>query len=312
MDWSDRHCRYFWRLLSQRARLYSEMVTTGAIIHGDRDRFLRFHQAEHPLALQMGGSDPQALAQCAKIAEDYGYDEVNLNCGCPSDRVQEGRIGACLMAEPHIVADCVSAMRNATSLPVTVKHRIGIDDYDSEEHLHQFVSNIASAGCEVFIVHARKAWLQGLSPKENREIPPLDYELVGRLKQSFPALTVVMNGGITSLMQSQQLLNNVDGVMLGREAYHNPYVLAEVDQCLFGDQRPKATRDAIFAAFLPYCEEQLQQGAKLNHMTRHLMGLYTGQPGGRLFRRYLSEHATRPGAGIEVLLAAREQLLPQS
>lgn len=310
MDWSDRHCRYFWRLLSQRARLYSEMVTTGAIIHGDRDRFLSFNAAEHPIALQLGGSDPQALAECTKIAEAYGYDEVNLNCGCPSDRVQEGRIGACLMAEPETVADCVSAMRHATSLPVTVKHRIGIDDHDSEEHLHHFVSTVAAAGCQVFIVHARKAWLQGLSPKENREIPPLDYALVARLKQSFPELTIVINGGVTSLEQSQSLLEEVDGVMLGREAYHNPYVLADVDQRLFDDDRNVASRDDVFQAFLPYCSEQLQQGGKLNHMTRHIMGLYAGQPGGRLFRRYLSEHATRPNAGIDILTAAHAQLLP--
>lgn len=312
MDWSDRHCRYFWRLMSRHARLYSEMVTSGAIIHGDRDRFLSFHAAEHPIALQLGGSDPAALAQCAKIAEDYGYDEVNLNCGCPSDRVQEGRIGACLMAEPETVAECVSAMRNATSLPVTVKHRIGIDDYDSEEHLHHFVSTVAAAGCEVFIVHARKAWLQGLSPKENREIPPLDYNVVARLKQRFNNLTIVVNGGITSLEQSLQLLKDTDGVMLGREAYHNPYLLTEVDQQLFAAERPVAARDDIFEAFLPYCTEQLQMGAKLNHMTRHIMGLYAGQPGGRLFRRYLSENATRPGADTGVLIAARAQLLSPS
>lgn len=295
--------------MSRRARLYSEMVTTGAIIHGDRDRFLRFDPAEHPLALQLGGSDPAALAECAKIAEDYGYDEINLNCGCPSDRVQEGRIGACLMAEPDTVAACVDAMRNAVSVPVTVKHRIGIDDYDSEEHLHHFMETVAAAGCEVFIVHARKAWLKGLSPKENREIPPLDYELVARLKQRFAGKTIVINGGITRLDDSEQLLKRLDGVMLGREAYHNPYIMAAVDQQLFGDDSPVASRDAIFDAFLPYCERQLERGVKLNHMTRHLMGLYLGQAGGRLFRRYLSEHATRPGAGVDVLRAARAQLL---
>lgn len=312
MDWSDRHCRYFWRLMSRNARLYSEMVTTGALIHGDRERFLSYHAAEHPIALQLGGSDPAALAQCSKIAEDYGYDEVNLNCGCPSDRVQEGRIGACLMAEPATVAECVSAMRNATSLPITVKHRIGIDNYDSEEHLHHFVETVASAGCNVFIVHARKAWLQGLSPKENREVPPLDYALVARLKQRFKELTIVINGGITTLAQSQQLLESADGVMLGREAYRNPFILAGVDQHLFADPRAITERDEVFDAFLPYCSEQLQLGTKLNHITRHVMGLYAGQPGGRLFRRYLSDHATRPGAGIEVLLAARAQVLNQA
>lgn len=309
MDWSDRHCRYFWRLMSRRARLYTEMVTTGAVIHGDRERFLRFDEAEHPLALQLGGSDPAALAQCAQIAQGYGYDELNLNCGCPSDRVQEGRIGACLMAEPQTVATCVGAMRDACDLPVTVKHRIGIDDFDSEDHLHHFVGTVADAGCEVFIVHARKAWLKGLSPKENREIPPLDYEMVARLKQAFPGKTFVVNGGINSLTQSRQMLTELDGVMLGREAYHNPYILATVDQDAFGDLRPVASRDEIFQQFTAYCAEQLQAGTKLNHMTRHIMGLYLGQPGGRLFRRYLSEHATRPGAGIEVLQAAQAQLL---
>jgi tRNA-dihydrouridine synthase A len=309
MDWSDRHCRYFWRLMSRHARLYTEMVTTGALIHGDRNRFLQFHNAEHPIALQLGGSEPKDLAECSRIATDYGYDEINLNCGCPSDRVQEGRIGACLMAEPNTVADCVSAMRAATALPVTVKHRIGVDDLDSEEHLHHFVSTVAAAGCTVFIVHARKAWLQGLSPKQNREIPPLDYGAVERLKQTFPQLTIVINGGITNLPQSRTLLENVDGVMLGREAYHNPYILATVDQDLFGSTLPIYSRDEVFNEFLDYCKDQLQRGVKLNHMTRHLMGLYAGQPGGRLFRRYLSDHATRPGAGIDVLIKAQAQLV---
>jgi tRNA-dihydrouridine synthase A len=309
MDWSDRHCRYFWRLMSRHTRLYTEMVTTGALIHGDRNRFLQFHNAEHPIALQLGGSDPKDLATGTRMATDYGYDEINLNCGCPSDRVQEGRIGACLMAEPNTVADCVSAMRTATALPVTVKHRIGVDDLDSEEHLHHFVSTVAAAGCTVFIVHARKAWLQGLSPKQNREIPPLDYGSVARLKQTFPNLTIVINGGITSLRQSRNLLETVDGVMLGREAYHNPYILATVDQDLFGNTSPICSRDEVFDGFLDYCKDQLHRGVKLNHMTRHLMGLYAGQPGGRLFRRYLSDHATRPGAGIEVLINAQAQLV---
>lgn len=297
--------------MSRRARLYTEMVTTGAIIHGDRERFLRFDETEHPVALQLGGSDPAALAECAKIGESFGYDEINLNCGCPSDRVQEGRIGACLMAEPETVAACVSAMGDACNIPVTVKHRIGIDDFDSEEHLHHFVGTIADAGCDVFIVHARKAWLKGLSPKENREIPPLDYAMVARLKLTFPGKTFVVNGGINSLEQSQQMLSELDGVMLGREAYHNPYILAAVDQQLFDDTGPVASRDEIFAQYTAYCAAQLQAGAKLNHMTRHIMGLYLGQPGGRLFRRYLSEHATRPGAGIEVLQGAQAQVLAQ-
>ena len=312
MDWSDRHCRYFWRLLSKHARLYTEMVTTGAIIHGDRQRFLRFHPSEQPLALQVGGSDPKALAECARIAEDYGYAEINLNCGCPSDRVQEGRIGACLMAEPETVAECVAAMGAATNIPVTVKHRIGIDNFDSEEHLHHFVQTVGNAGCEVFIVHARKAWLNGLSPKENREIPPLDYPMVVRLKKTFANKTIVMNGGITQLPQCQSLLDKVDGVMLGREAYHNPYLLASVDQALFASVEPIPSRDAVFDEFLVYVAEECAAGTKLNHMSRHIMGLFAGQAGGRLFRRYLSEHATRPGADGDVLRAAHQQLIQPS
>jgi len=308
MDWSDRHCRYFWRLLTKRARLYTEMVTTGAILRGDRERFLRFNPEEQPLALQLGGSDPAALAECARIAEDYGYDEVNLNCGCPSDRVQEGRIGACLMAEPNLVADCIAAMRAQVRIPVTVKHRTGVDDLDTEEHLHQFITTIAQTGCNVFIVHARKAWLQGLSPKENRDIPPLLYERVFALKQHCPDLTIVINGGITGIAQSRELLQRVDGVMMGREAYHNPFVLAQVDREIYGDDPPSLTRDQVLDAFIPYCERQIGSGARLNHMARHILGLYTGQPGGKRFRRFLSENGHRADAPAELLSEAKKHM----
>ncbi len=308
MDWSDRHCRYFWRLLTRRARLYTEMVTTGAILYGDRDRFLRFNPEEQPLALQLGGSDPRALAECARIAEDYGYDEINLNCGCPSDRVQVGRIGACLMAEPNLVAECVAAMRDAVSIPVTIKHRIGIDELDSEAHLHHFVATVAETGCHVFIVHARKAWLQGLSPKENREIPPLLYQRVFALKQQFPQLTIVINGGITSIATTQEMLQQVDGVMMGREAYHNPFVLAEVDRTVYGDSTAPLSRDDVLEAFIPYCESQIARGARLNHIARHILGLYAGQPGGKYFRRFISENGHRAGAQAELLREAKNHM----
>ncbi|MFV0278302.1 MAG: tRNA dihydrouridine(20/20a) synthase DusA [Parahaliea sp.] len=304
LDWSDRHCRFFWRLLSREARLYTEMVTTGALIHGDRERYLAFDAQEQPLALQLGGSDPAELARCARWAQDWGYDEVNLNCGCPSDRVQSGAFGACLMARPALVADGVRAMREACTLPVTVKHRIGIDDMESYQQLLDFVATVAQAGCEVFIVHARKAWLQGLSPKENREIPPLNYPWVYRLKRDLPALTVVINGGIQTLEDCQRHLAHVDGVMLGREAYHNPWCLAEVDPLLFGMDKPAASRDDVMRALLPYVEQQLASGARLNHITRHILGLYQGVPGARRFRRHLSENAFRADAGIDVLRAA--------
>lgn len=308
MDWSDRHCRYFWRLLTRRARLYTEMVTTGAILYGDRDRFLRFNPEEQPLALQLGGSDPRALAECARIAEDYGYDEINLNCGCPSDRVQVGRIGACLMAEPNLVAECMAAMRDAVSIPVTIKHRIGIDELDSEAHLHHFVATVAETGCHVFIVHARKAWLQGLSPKENREIPPLLYQRVFALKQQFPQLTIVINGGITSIATTQEMLQQVDGVMMGREAYHNPFVLAEVDRTVYGDSTAPLSRDDVLEAFIPYCESQIARGARLNHIARHILGLYAGQPGGKYFRRFISENGHRAGAQAELLREAKNHM----
>ncbi len=308
MDWSDRHCRYFWRLLSQHALLYTEMVTTGALLHGDRQRFLDFHPNEHPVALQLGGSDPGELAACAELAQQWGYDEINLNCGCPSDRVQSGAFGACLMAEPELVADCVSAMQGACDLPVTVKHRIGIDDMESYDNMEDFVDQVASGGCSVFIVHARKAWLQGLSPKENREIPPLHYDWVYRLKERRPELTIVINGGITELDACQQHLEYVDGVMLGREAYQNPFMLAAVDATLFDGDAPGPSRDAIAARFVEYAREELQNGTALHHMTRHILGLYQGMPGTRRFRRHLSENAYKTDAGINVLEDALAQI----
>ncbi|WP_246139649.1 tRNA dihydrouridine(20/20a) synthase DusA [Parahaliea aestuarii] len=306
LDWSDHNCRFFWRLISKQARLYTEMVTTGALIHGDRERFLHYNAEEHPVALQLGGSNPADLARCARWAEEWGYDEVNLNCGCPSDRVQSGMFGACLMAQPDVVAAGVRAMREACDIPVTVKHRIGIDDMESYQQMLDFVAPVAEAGCEVFIVHARKAWLQGLSPKENREIPPLNYPWVYRLKRDMPGLTVVINGGIQSLEDCQRHLQQVDGVMLGREAYQNPWCLAEVDSVLFGMDKPASARDDVIEALLPYVEQQLARGARLNHVTRHILGLYQGVPGARRFRRHLSENAYKPDAGIEVLRQAFE------
>ncbi len=308
MEWSTSDCRTFWRLLTQNAVLYSEMVTTGALLHGDKARFLDYNACEHPLALQLGGSNPRDLAECSKIAEDWGYDEVNLNCGCPSDRVQNGMIGACLMAEPELVADCIAAMQNAVKIPVTVKHRIGIDDMEDYEGLVKFVSTIAATGCNTFIVHARKAWLKGLSPKENREVPPLQYDKVYQLKQDFPHLEIIINGGITTLEQSKQLLAHVDGVMLGREAYANPYLLAEVDQQIYGVSRPVISRTEVMEGFIAYCEEQLANGTRLNHLTRHILGLYQGLPRARQFRRILSEQAHKPGAGIGVVKQALDVL----
>ncbi len=305
MDWSDHHCRYFWRLLSREALLYTEMVTTGALIHGDRERFLHFDACEHPVALQLGGSDPHELARCTRWAKEWGYDEVNLNCGCPSDRVQSGMFGACLMAQPQRVAQCVRAMTDACDIPVTVKHRIGIDDMDSYEELSDFVQPVAAAGCSVFIVHARKAWLQGLSPKENREIPPLKYDWVYRLKTDNPQLTIVLNGGVRTLSQCQRHLQQVDGVMIGREAYQNPWLLADVDSVVYGVDRQVKSRDDVISRLLPYIERQLSQGVPLNHMSRHILGLYQGAPGARKFRRHLSENAFRKTAGIDVLVTAQ-------
>lgn len=308
MDLSDRHCRYFWRQFSGHALLYTEMVSCGALIHGDAPRFLQYDQAEHPLALQVGGSDPKQLASCARLAQQWGYDEINLNAGCPSDRVQAGRFGACLMAEPELVRDCLAAMLDAADIPVTIKHRIGIDELDSDEHLHHFVKTVADSGCRTFIVHARKAWLKGLSPKQNREVPPLQYERVFQLKQAFPGLELVINGGIDSVQQSHELLQHVDGVMLGRAAYQNPGCLDQVDTLLFDSQAPCPSSLDVVTRMLPYIETQLSMGCRLNQITRHMTGLFQGTPGARRYRRYLSEHATQPGAGAEVLMAAVAEL----
>lgn len=304
MDWTDKHCRYFWRLLSAHARLYTEMVTTGALLYGDTDRHLNFNSSEHPVALQLGGSDPIALGQCAALGESWGYDEINLNCGCPSDRVQNGRFGACLMAEPELVRDCITEMRSRVAIPVTVKQRIGIDHQESYDELQHFVGTVAEGGCEVFIVHARKAWLEGLSPKENREIPPLNYPWVYQLKQDFPALTIVINGGITSLQECQSHLGKVDGVMLGRAAYQDPWLLSRVDSELFGDQDPVHTREQVIEALIPYAETIIAHHGRLNWVTRHLLGLFQGQYGGRQFRRTLSEGAPKPGANATLLRKA--------
>lgn len=301
MDWTDRHCRAFHRTLTRRTLLYTEMVTTGAMLHGDREQHLGFSSAEHPVALQLGGSDPAALAECAQIAEDWGYMEVNLNCGCPSDRVQNGSFGACLMGTPDVVARAVEAMRGATTLPVTVKHRIGIDDLDSYEHLTRFVETVAGAGCDTFIVHARKAWLSGLSPKENRTLPPLRYEVVRQLKADFPHLTVVLNGGILTLEAAREQLTWADGVMVGRAAYQNPYLLAAADRDIFGEQGMPPTRREAIEAFLPYVAAQLKQGQPLHRMMRHTLGLFAGQPGARHWKRTLSDQSHRPGAGLEVV-----------
>jgi tRNA-dihydrouridine synthase A len=307
MDWTDRHCRMFHRQLTARALLYTEMLTTGAVIHGDRDHLMGFSDAEHPVALQLGGSDPQELADAARIGEDFGYDEINLNCGCPSDRVQSGRFGACLMAEPDTVARGVEAMRSAVKVPVTVKCRIGIDDQDAEEDFTRFIDTVAKAGCETFIVHARKAWLQGLSPKENRDIPPLDYDRVYRLKQARPDLTIVINGGIEDLDQCDQHLAHVDGVMLGRAAYQRPWLLADVDRRIFGAHtNPVSSRAEAVEALLPYVEQRLAQGDYLTRITRHMLGLYHGCHGGRHWRRMLSEDARKDGANIELLREALE------
>jgi tRNA-dihydrouridine synthase A len=304
MDWTDRHCRVFLRLITRRALLYTEMIPTGAITHGDRARYLAFDPSEHPVALQVGGAEPTALAVAAKAARDRGYDEINLNVGCPSDRVQQARFGACLMAEPDLVADSVAAMAEAADLPVTVKTRIGIDERDSYEELRHFVARVAAAGCQGFTIHARKAWLKGLSPKQNREVPPLRYEVVYRLKADFPELEIVLNGGVDSLAAAAGHLERVDGVMMGRAAYRDPYVLAGADARIFADTRPPRGREEVIADFLPYVEAQLAAGVPLKAMTRHILGLFNGLPGARLWRRALSEEAHRPGAGPEVIEAA--------
>ena len=306
LDWTDRHCRYLLRLISRHALLYTEMVTTGAILRGDRTRFLAYDDSEHPVALQLGGSDPAALAECAHIGADCGYDEINLNVGCPSDRVQSGRFGACLMAEPELVAECVAAMCNAVTVPVTVKSRIGIDNSDSYESLAGFIGTVMAAGCETFIIHARKAYLQGLSPKENRSVPPLKYDYGYRIKQQFPLLEIVLNGGITDLDSASAQLARVDGVMLGRAAYHNPYLLARVDRRFYNSTRAVPGREEIVRLMLPYIERELNAGTPLKHITRHMLGLFQGMPGARYWRRHLSTHAVRAGAGCEVIIEALE------
>jgi tRNA-dihydrouridine synthase A len=305
MEWTDRHCRYFLRLISAHAFLYTEMVTAEAVLYGEPERVLGFDAAEHPVGLQLGGSDPEKLAEASRIGAAWGYDEINLNIGCPSDRVQSGRFGACLMAEPDLVADCVRAMGEAASVPVTVKCRIGIDNQDAEESLDRFIDTVAEAGCKTFIVHARKAWLDGLSPKENRDVPPLDQDRVHRLKARRSDLAIIINGGIASLAEAQPHLERLDGAMLGRAAYADPYLLAAVDRSLYGADAAPPTRDQILDQFMPYVERELGCGVRLNAMTRHILGLYHGQPRARAFRRHIAENAHLDGAGIEVLEGAR-------
>lgn len=302
LDKTDRHFRYLARLLTRRARLYTEMITTGAILKGDREYQLRYHPSEHPLALQLGGSNPGDLRECTLIAREYGYDEVNINVGCPSDRVQDGQFGACLMAQPELVADCVSEMRAVEGIPVTVKHRIGIDDKDSYELLHQFVDMVSQAGCETFIIHARKAWLQGLSPRENREVPPLRYERVHRLKQDFPHLNIIINGGITSLEQSLEQLEKADGVMMGRSAYNDVYQLSAVDQVIFSQDRTPISRKAALQQLVPYMQEETRRGTRLHHISRHVLGLFHGIPGARHWRRQLSAHPPITMDELEIMI----------
>ena len=304
MEWTDRHCRFFHRLLTRRALIYTEMITTGAVIHGDRARLLAYDPAEHPLALQLGGCDPKVLADCARIAEDVGYDEINLNVGCPSDRVQEGRFGACLMAEPALVGDCVAAMTAKVALPVTVKCRIGIDEQDPDEALEALARAVEAAGVAALVVHARKAWLKGLSPRENREVPPLDYERVFRLKVAHPRLAVVLNGGIASLDQAAAHLERLDGVMMGRAAYQEPWRLLAVDPLLFGEPAPFDTPKAAAGALIPYVERELALGTRLHAITRHVLGLFRGVPGARAFRRHLATQAVKPDAGVATLREA--------
>ena len=303
MDWTDRHCRYFMRLLSPSAFLYTEMVTAAAIHHGDADRFLKFNNEEHPLALQLGGSEPDWMASATAKASEYGYDEININVGCPSDKVQSGQFGACLMARPDTVAECYRAMLKETDVPVTIKTRIGIDDKDSYEFLQTFVEALLEAGCKKFVVHARIAILDGLSPKENRTIPPLNYERVYRLKKDYPELEIVINGGLAASSQVDDVLQHVDGAMIGRQAYHQPYFLAELEHH-FNPSKPLPDRREIVEKMLPYVESALKDGVPLGRVTRHMLGLYAGQPGARAWRRYISENAHRLGAGSEVLVGA--------
>jgi tRNA-dihydrouridine synthase A len=309
MEWTDRHCRSFHRLLTRRARLYTEMITTGAVLRGDRTRLLGFDPAEHPLAVQLGGSHPRALAESARICADLGYDEINLNVGCPSDRVREGRFGACLMAEPALVGECVAAMKAAVRIPVTVKCRIGIDAQDPEESLDTLARLAVAAGVDALIVHARKAWLDGLSPRENRDIPPLDYDRVYRLKRAYPALPIAINGGIASVEQAAAHLAHVDGVMMGRAAYQEPWRLLAVDQSIYRVPAAFPSPRAALEAFLPYVERELARGTRLHAMTRHVLGLFHGVPGARAFRRHIATHAVKPAAGIAVLRDALSQVV---
>jgi tRNA-dihydrouridine synthase A len=304
MEWTDRHCRFFHRLLTRRALLYTEMLTTGAVLHGDRARLLRHDPAEHPVALQVGGADPAALATCSRIGADFGFDEINLNAGCPSDRVQDGRFGACLMAEPALVGDCVAAMKAAVRIPVTAKCRIGIDEQDPEEALELFAGAVERAGADALIVHARKAWLKGLSPKENREVPPLDYGRVYRLKAAHPRLAVVLNGGVRGVQEAVSHLARVDGVMMGRAAYQEPWRLLAVDPLVFAQAAPFAAAKDVAAALVPYIERELAEGTRLHAITRHLHGLFRAVPGARAFRRHLADAAASPQAGVERLTAA--------
>ena len=303
LDWTDRHCRYFYRVMSKRTVLYTEMVTTGAIILGKGD-YLSFNQEEHPVVLQLGGSDPVALTECAKIAEQQGYDEININVGCPSDRVQNGMFGACLMAEPALVAECVSAMKAAVNIPVTVKSRIGIDDQDSYQFLHQFIDVVKQADCEHFIIHARKAWLSGLSPKQNREVPPLDYQRVYQIKNDFPDLMISINGGINTYEQAKEHLSHIDGVMIGREIYQNPYMLTQADQTIWGDDVTPKSREEIINEMVEYIDRYVAEGGRAWHVVRHMLGMCNGLPGAKQFRRYLSENSGRVGANSEVLKEA--------
>jgi tRNA-dihydrouridine synthase A len=308
LDWTDRHCRYFHRLLTSETLLYTEMITTGAIIHGKGD-FLAYNQHEHPVALQLGGSNPTDLATCAKLAFERGYDEINLNVGCPSDRVQNGKFGACLMAEAELVAECIAAMESVVPIPVTVKTRIGIDDLDSYAFLTHFITTVSSqSNCDQFTIHARKAWLSGLSPKENREIPPLDYPRAYQLKQDFPDLNISVNGGVKTLQEALDHLQYLDGVMIGREAYQNPYILAEVDQRIFGVDKPVKKRSQVVEDMYPYIEQQLSNGSNLGHISRHMIGLFQNMPGARQWRRYISDNAHKSGSGIEVLQAALNKI----
>ena len=308
LDWTDKHERFFLRLMSKHALLYTEMVTTGALIHGDKERHLGFNQEEHPVALQLGGSEPKDMALCAEMAEDYGYDEVNINVGCPSDRVQSGAFGACLMAKAELVAENVDAMKQVVNIPVTVKNRIAIDEMDEYETLHDFLQTVSQAGCETFIIHARKAWLKGLSPKQNRDVPPLNYELVYQMKQEFPNLEIIINGGIKTLDECKVHLKQVDGVMLGREVYHNPFIMNEVDELVYGEEQSQKTRIDVLEQYIDYMQQQLEQGVYLKHMSRHILGLFPAMQGAKAWRRHISENAPKEGAGIDVIRTAADFL----